>query len=159
MFSPNASKIILTGKNHKRCSLAHEVMHEVISCMQWADFLEWAVSKKLISKETLANQAQKEMINLVEDKKVDKGKHENFRQSFEEVHKHLLTYQDMFNEFMETRKAHSITFNLLMTLSLSIIQDLRSLFLIITPKNSQFLKPQNLLLISTYFSSEIKTTI
>ena len=42
------------------------------------------------------------------------------------------------------------------------IQDLRSSFLIFTPKNSQFLKPQNLLqllLISIYFSSEIKTTI
>ena len=32
-----------------------------------------------------------------------------------------------------------------MTLSLSIIKDLRSSFLIFTPKNSQFLKPQNLL--------------
>ena len=50
VFSPNASKIILKGKNHKRCSLAHKVMHEVISRMQRADFLEWAVSKKLISK-------------------------------------------------------------------------------------------------------------
>ena len=40
--------------------------------------------------------------------------------------------------------------------------DLRSSFLIFTPKNSQFPKPQNLLqllLISMYFSSEIKTTI
>ena len=45
---------------------------------------------------------------------------------------------------------------------ISIIQDLRSSFLKFTPKNSQFLKPQNLLqllLISIYFSSEIKTTI
>ena len=44
----------------------------------------------------------------------------------------------------------------------SIIKDLRSSFLIFTRKNSQFLKPQNLLqllLISSYFSSEIKTTI
>ena len=51
---------------------------------------------------------------------------------------------------------------ILMTLSLSIMQDLRSSFLKFTPKNSQFLKPQNLLqllLISTYFSFEIKTTI
>ena len=32
----------------------------------------------------------------------------------------------------------------LMTLSLSTIRDLRSLFLTFTPKNSQFLKPQNL---------------
>ena len=50
---------------------------------------------------------------------------------------------------------------ILMTLSLSIIKDLRSSFLIFTPKNSQFLKPQNLLqllLTSIYFSSEIKTT-
>ena len=48
-----------------------------------------------------------------------------------------------------------------MTLSLSIIKDLRSSFLIFTPKNSQFLKPQNplqLLPISIYFSSEIKAT-
>ena len=46
-----------------------------------------------------------------------------------------------------------------MTLSLSIINDLRSSFLIFTPKNSQFLKPQNplqLLFIWIYFSSEIK---
>ena len=34
---------------------------------------------------------------------------------------------------------------ILRTLSLSIIKDLRSSFLIFTPKNSQFLKPQNLL--------------
>ena len=33
---------------------------------------------------------------------------------------------------------------ILMTLSLSIIKNLRSSFLIFTPKNSQFLKPQNL---------------
>ena len=52
------------------------------------------------------------MKNLLDDKKMDKSKHENFRQSFEEVHKHLLTYQDMFNEFIETRKAHSMTFHL-----------------------------------------------
>ena len=51
---------------------------------------------------------------------------------------------------------------ILMTLSLSVIKDLRSSFLILTPKNSQSLKPQNLLQllpISIYFSSEIKTTI
>ena len=51
---------------------------------------------------------------------------------------------------------------ILMTLSLSIIKDLRSSFLIFTPKNSQFLKPQNLLQllsVSIYFSSEIKATI
>ena len=49
-----------------------------------------------------------------------------------------------------------------MTLSLSIIKDLRSSFPIFTPKNSQFLKPQNLLqllLISICFSSEIIATI
>ena len=47
-------------------------------------------------------------------------------------------------------------------LSLSIIKDLRSSFLIFTPKNSQFLKPQNLLqllLISICFSREIEATI
>ena len=51
---------------------------------------------------------------------------------------------------------------ILITLSFSIIKDLRSSFLIFTPKNSQFLKPQNLLQllpISIYFSSEIKATI
>ena len=51
---------------------------------------------------------------------------------------------------------------ILMTLSLSIIQDLRSSFLIFTPKNPQFLKSRNLLqllVISIYFSSEIKTTL
>ena len=60
---------------------------------------------------------------------------------------------------LESSIYHTI---ILMTLSLSIIKDLRSSFLIFTPKNSQFLKPQNLLqflLISIYFSSEIKTTI
>ena len=42
------------------------------------------------------------------------------------------------------------------------IKDLRSSFLIFTPKNSQFLKPQNLLqllLISICFSREIEATI
>ena len=47
-------------------------------------------------------------------------------------------------------------------LSLLIIKDLRSSFLIFTPKKSQFLKPQNLLqllLITICFSSEIIATI
>ena len=85
--------------------------------MQWAAFSEWAVSKKLISKkeaselETLVNQAQKEIKNLFDGKKMDKSKNENFLQLFEEVHKHLLTYQDMFNEFIETGKAHSLAFH------------------------------------------------
>ena len=51
---------------------------------------------------------------------------------------------------------------ILMTLSLSIIQDLKVSFLIFTPKNSQFLKTQNLLqllLILICFSPEIKVTI
>ena len=51
---------------------------------------------------------------------------------------------------------------ILMILSLSIIKDLRNSFLIFTPKNSQFLKPQNLLqllFISICFSSEIIATI
>ena len=51
---------------------------------------------------------------------------------------------------------------ILTTLSLSIIKDLKSSFLIFTPKNSQFLKPQNLLqllLISICFSREIEATI
>ena len=51
---------------------------------------------------------------------------------------------------------------ILTTLSLLIIKDLRSSFLIFTPKNSQFLKPQNLLqllLISVCFSREIEATI
>ena len=50
----------------------------------------------------------------------------------------------------------------LTTLSLLIIKDLRSSFLIFTPKNSQFLKAQNLLqllLISICFSREIEATI
>ena len=48
------------------------------------------------------------------------------------------------------------------TLYLLIIKDLRCSFLIFTPKNSQFLKPQNLLqllLISICFSREIEATI
>ena len=51
---------------------------------------------------------------------------------------------------------------ILMTISLSIIKDLRNSFLIFTPKNSQFLKPQNLLqllLFSICFSPEIKAAI
>ena len=41
VFVPNVAKVIMTGKNHKRCSLAHKLMHEVMmSCMQWATFLE-----------------------------------------------------------------------------------------------------------------------
>ena len=44
--------------------------------------------------------------------------------------------------FLESSIYHTVV---LLTLSLSIIQDLRSLFMIFTPKNSQFLKPQNLL--------------
>ena len=90
-------------------------MHEMMSRMQWAAFLEWAVSRKLISKkeasklETLADQAQIEIKNLLDDKKMDKSKHENFRQLFEERHQHLLTSQDMCNEFIETGKAYSMT--------------------------------------------------
>ena len=59
---------------------------------------------------------------------------------------------------LESYTYHTVIF---MTLSLSKIKDLRSSFLIFTPKNSQLLKPQNLLQllpILIYFSSEIKTT-
>ena len=45
---------------------------------------------------------------------------------------------------------------ILMTLSISVIKDLRSSFLTFTPKNSQFLKPRNLLQL---LSIEIKVTI
>ena len=60
---------------------------------------------------------------------------------------------------LESSIFHTITS---MTLSLSIIKDLRSSFPTFTPKNSQFLKPQNLLqllLISICFLSEIIDTI
>ena len=56
---------------------------------------------------------------------------------------------------LESSIYHTITS---MTLSLLIIKDLRSSFPIFIPRNSQFLKPQNLLqllLISICFSSEI----
>ena len=59
---------------------------------------------------------------------------------------------------LESSIYHIVT---LMTLSLSIIKDLRSSFLIFIPKNSQFLKPQNLpqlLFISICFSPEIRAT-
>ena len=59
---------------------------------------------------------------------------------------------------LESSIYHIVT---LMTLSLSIIKDLRSSFPIFTPNNSQFLKPQNLpqsLLISICFSPEIGAT-
>ena len=60
---------------------------------------------------------------------------------------------------LESSIYHTVTS---MTLSLLIIKDLRSSFPIFTPKNSQFLKPQNLLQllpISICFSSEIIATI
>ena len=60
---------------------------------------------------------------------------------------------------LESSIYHTVTS---MTLSLLIIKDLRSSFPMFTPKNSQFLKPQNLLqllLISICFSSEIIATI
>ena len=81
VFGPNTAKVIITGKNHKRFSLPHKLMHKVMSQMHWAAFLEWAVSKKLIPKkepsklETLVNQAQKEMKNLLDDNKMDKSTH------------------------------------------------------------------------------------
>ena len=52
-----------------------------MSRMQCAAFLEWAVSKKLISKKgikTLANQAQKEMKNLLDDKKMERASTKTF---------------------------------------------------------------------------------
>ena len=61
--------------------------------------------------------------------------------------------------FLESSIYHTV---ISMTLSLLIIKDLRSSFLIFTPKNSQFLKPQNLLqllLILICFSSEMIATI
>ena len=60
---------------------------------------------------------------------------------------------------LESSIYHTVTS---MALSLLIIKDLRSSFPIFTPKNSQFLKPRNLLqllLISICFSSEIIATI
>ena len=59
---------------------------------------------------------------------------------------------------LESSICHIVT---LMTLSLSLIKDLRNSFLIFTTKNSQFLKPHHLpqlLLISICFSPEIKAT-
>ena len=63
------------------------------------------------------------------------------------------------DSLLESSIYHTV---ILMTLSLSIMKDFRSSFLIFTPKNSQFLKPQyllQLLPISIYFSSKIKATI
>ena len=60
---------------------------------------------------------------------------------------------------LESSIYHTVTS---ITSSLLIIKELRSSFPIFTPKNSQFLKPQNLLqllLISICFSSEIIATI
>ena len=80
----------------------------------------------------------------------------------------LYSYEDEFldklirkakESLLESSIYHTI---ILMTSSLSIIKDLRRSFLIFTQKNSQFLKPQNLLQllpISIYFSSEIKAPI
>ena len=61
---------------------------------------------------------------------------------------------------LESSIYHAVT--VIETLSLLIIKNLRSSFPIFPPKNSQFLKPQNLLqllLISICFSSKIKATI
>ena len=68
------------------------------------------------------------------------------------------------NEFLDKSLIESSIYHtvILMILSLSIIKDLRSLFLTFTSKNSQFLKPQNLLqllLISICFSPKIIVTI
>ena len=80
----------------------------------------------------------------------------------------LYSYENEFSDKLikEDKRKLARKFNLsyhyIDDLSLSIIKDLRSSFLIFTPKNSQFLKPQNLLQllpISIYFSSEIKATI
>ena len=60
--------------------------------------------------------------------------------------------------FLESSIYHIVT---LMILYLSIIKDSKSSFLIFTPKNSQFRKPQNLpqlLLISICFPPEIRAT-
>ena len=80
----------------------------------------------------------------------------------------LYSYENEYLDklIMEGKRKLARKFNLsyiitLMTLSLSIIKDLRSSFRIFTPKNSQFLKPQNLpqlILISTSFSPEIRAT-
>ena len=59
---------------------------------------------------------------------------------------------------LESSVSHTV---ILMILSLSIIKDLRNSSLIFTPKNSPFLRLQNLLqllLISTYFLLEMRTT-
>ena len=81
----------------------------------------------------------------------------------------LYSYENEFFDKLIIKKAkesllgssicHTV---ILMTLSLLIIKGLRSSFPIFTPKNSHFLKPQNLLqllLISICFSSEIIATI
>ena len=79
----------------------------------------------------------------------------------------LYSYENEFLDKLikEGKRKLARKFNLsyitLMTLSLSIIKGLRSSFLIFTPKNSQFLKPQNLpqlLLILICFSPEITAT-
>ena len=72
----------------------------------------------------------------------------------------LYSYENEFldklikESLLESSIYHTV---ILMTLSLTIIKDLRSSFLIFARKNSQFLKPQNLLqllLILICFSSE-----
>ena len=81
-----------------------------------------------------------------------------------------LLFYSFENEFLdklikEGKRKLARKFNhyivMLMTLSLSIIKDLRSSSLIFTPKNSPFLGLQNLLqllLILTYFLLEMRTT-
>ena len=79
----------------------------------------------------------------------------------------LYSYENEFSDKLikESKRKLARNFNLsyryIDDLIPSIIQDLRSSFLTFTPKNSQFLKPQNLpqlLLISICFSPEIRAT-
>ena len=69
------------------------------------------IQKGSIKTKDIGESSTKKMKNPLDDMKMDKSKHENFRHSFEEVHKHLLTCQGMFNEFIEAGKAHSMTFH------------------------------------------------
>ena len=77
------------------------------------------------------------------------------------------SYENEFLDINSLRKAkesllESSIYHTIISMTLSKIKDLRSSILIFTPKNSQFLKSQNLLqllLISICFSSEIMVTV
>ena len=47
VFCPNAASVIMNGGNYKRCTMAHSLMYETISRLEWKSFLAWSVEKRI----------------------------------------------------------------------------------------------------------------